>query len=170
MIHVIFNFIYGSTPAKFESKYSLDESIVRLRGSTKRSVLGSLRNQEAIGTVSEHRVVLQRAIPFVGNSFKPFFVGKFQRGSSGIVLTGRFTMHWFVKAFLTFWFGFCLLWAVLATIAVLSSQDTMWWFPVAGLGMLAAGAVVVQLGKFFARNDTIWLSKVIQAALSGSAA
>jgi hypothetical protein len=170
MIRVLLNFLYGSTPATFESRYSLGESIERLRGSTKRSALGALRSQAAVGTVSEHRVVLQRAIPFVGNSFKPFFVGKFQRGSGGIVLTGRFTMHWFVKAFSTFWFGFCLLWTVLATAAVFSSQDTMWWFPLAGLGMLAAGAAMVQLGKFFARNDTIWLSKVIQAALSGSAA
>jgi hypothetical protein len=79
-------------------------------------------------------------------------------------------MHWSVKAFLTFWFFFCLLWTALATAAVLFSQETMWWFPLAGLGMLAAGAAMVQFGKFLARNDTTWLAKFIQATLSGTAA
>jgi hypothetical protein len=75
MIRVILDFLYGSTPATFESRYSLGESVERLRGSTKRSALDALTNQEAVGRVSEHQVVLQRTIPFVGNSFKPFFVG-----------------------------------------------------------------------------------------------
>ncbi|MFC5571611.1 hypothetical protein ACFPN1_16270 [Lysobacter yangpyeongensis] len=161
------NFLYGSTPATFESRYSLGESVERLRSAT---TSWSPTNQIGVGKVSESKVVLQRSIPFVRNSFKPFFVGNFERSGHGVVLVGRFTMHWVVKTFLTFWFGFCLLWTVLATAAVASSQDTLWWFPFAGIGMLAAGAAIVQLGKYFARNDIAWLSKVIEAALSRGAA
>jgi len=50
-------------------------------------------------------VSLERAIPFVGNSFKPLFVGKFHRVDGIIMLSGRFTMPWWVKVFMTFWFG-----------------------------------------------------------------
>ena len=52
----------------------------------------------------------------------------------------------------------------------MSSQDAIWWFPLAGIGMLAFGVALVQLGKFFARNDTAWLSKAIAATLSGTSA
>jgi hypothetical protein len=167
MIRVMLNFLYGSTPATFDSRYSFGESVERLRSATK---TWSLTNQVAAGKVSENKVVLQRSIPFVRNSFKPFFVGNFERSGHGVVLVGRFTMHWFVKAFLTFWFGFCLLWTALAIAAVISSRDAIWWFPLAGIGMLVVGAAIVQLGKYFARNDIAWLSKVIEAALSRSAA
>ena len=170
MIEAIRNFLYGSIPASFESRYSLDTSVERLRSSTSRTVFGAFASQKAVGKVSEDRVVLQRVIPFVGNSFKPFFIGKFQRTAGGIVLTGRFTMHWLAKAFMTIWLGFCLFWTVLATISAASSQEVLWWFPFSGLGMIVAGVAMVQLCKFLARNDAVWLSKVISAALSGASA
>ena len=170
MIDAIRNFLYSSTPASFESRYSLEKSVERLRISTRRSVFGAFTSQQAVGKVSEDRVVLQRVIPFVGNSFKPSFIGRFQRTSGGIVLTGRFTVHWFTKAFMTVWFGFCLLWTVLATISVVSAQDVPWWFPLPGLGMIAFGVAMVQLCKFLSRNDAAWLSKVISAALSSASA
>ena len=170
MIDAIRNFLYGSTPASFESNYSLDTSVQLLRDATRRTVFGAFTSQQAVGKVSADRVVLQRAIPFVGNSFKPFFVGHFKSTGRGIVLTGRFTMHWYAKAFMTVWFGFCLLWTLLVTISLASTQDLPWWAPFSGLGMIAAGVSMVQFCKFLARNDTAWLSNVISSALSRASA
>jgi hypothetical protein len=170
MLRSIHSFLYGSTPATFRSSVSLAESVERLRSATKRSVFGALTSQEAVGKVSETEVLLQRAIPFVGNSFKPFFVGRFEQDERGVALVGRFTMHWSIKTFNTVWFGFCVLWTLLATVIVASSSPEQWYFPFFGLGMLLAGALLVQLGKWFARNDAAWLSRTIESALSGASA
>lgn len=166
MLRAIQSFLYGAVPATFESRFDLSESVERLRNATKQGWSAALANQVAVGKVSEREVVLQRAIPFVQNGYKPYFVGKFEQADRGVVLVGRFTMHWSVKVFNTFWFGFCLLWTMIATFVVASSKNDMWYFPLFGVGMLILGALVVQTGKWFARNDVAWLSRVIEAALS----
>jgi hypothetical protein len=171
MLRAIRSFLYGATPASFESPYTMQESVERLRAATKRSVFGALTAQAAVGKVSEGRVLLQRAIPFVGNSFKPFFVGHFESSAGGTRLVGHFTMHWLVKVFNTFWFGFCLLWTVSA-IGIVGASGTLenWYFPFFGVGMLALGTLLVQVGKWFARNDAAWLTNVITNALSAKSA
>jgi len=163
------DFLYGSLPARFESDFGREESTLRLQQATKRMFSGALTHQQAVGTVSELEVVLARRIPFVRNSFAPYFVGSFKETGQGhVVLEGRFTMHWLVKVFLTFWFGFCLLWTTLAIYATWTSATAvMWWFPLAGVAMFGIGLVLVQLGKWLARDDTAWLSGIIREALSG---
>jgi hypothetical protein len=95
-----------SAPAEFESSFGLSESVERLKAATRRSVSSATARQEAVGTVKESQVSLYCAIPMVGNSFKPFFRGRFIKRNGKVILPGRFTMHPYVKAFMTFWFGF----------------------------------------------------------------
>ena len=163
----MFKLLFGANPTNFESAYSLDESVRRLSAATSASAFKVLTSQAAVGRVSRDRVSLQRVIPFVSNSFKPIFVGQFHETAGKVVLAGRFTLHWFTRAFMTFWFGFGMLWTAMATIVLaVAPQPGLWWFPLAGLGVIACGFCIVMLCKWFARNDASWLSKVIQTALS----
>lgn len=167
MIRSALNFLYGSTPAVFDSSFSLEESIRRLEAATKSTSFTALTAQRAVGRVREDKVLLQRVIPFVQNSFKPVYVGRFIRTRAGVRLEGRFTMHWFVKGFMTYWFGFSALWVGLAAASVVRSESPeQWWLPLAGVGMLSFGAGLVGAGKYFARNDIAWLSGVIRSALA----
>lgn len=159
--------LYGEEPRDFVSAFGIDESVERLGAATGRSVLSSLTSQMAVGKVTESRVALQRAIPMVGNSFKPFFIGSFVRDGDRVLLRGRFTMSRATKVFMSIWFGFIGLWTVIALLGLLAPNPAPWWFPLAGLGMLGAGVALVRAGKWFARNDAAWLSEVIQDALSG---
>jgi hypothetical protein len=156
-----------STPAEFESSFGLAESVERLRAATRRSVFSALSRQEAVGTVTESRVSLQRVIPMVGNSFKPLYRGRFIDRNGKVILAGRFTMHWLVKVFMVFWFGVIACFTLLATlIMVIHPQGAkVALLPLFGVGMIAAGAGVVLLGKWLARNDTAWLSDVIRSAI-----
>jgi hypothetical protein len=165
MIRAVYSFFAGSEPVRFRSQYDLHESVERLRSITKGSVLGALSGEAAVGKVTEAEVSLQRVIPFVGNSFKPFFVGRFEAGASGIELVGRFTISRSTKIFSTIWLSFILLWTALATRAVIA-KPSEWYFPLFGVGMLAAGAVILAVCKWFSRNDVDWLSNAIQVALS----
>jgi hypothetical protein len=110
MIRWITNWWRGSPPVEFASSFGLSESVERLKAATRRSVFSVLARQEAVGTVTESRVSLQRVIPMMGNSFKPFYRGRFIEVDGNVILTGRFTMHWLVKVFMTFWFGGAGVW------------------------------------------------------------
>lgn len=158
----------GSDPVEFESSFGLIESVERLKAATRRWGLFTVSQEVASGIVSEHRVSLQRVIPMVGNSFKLFFVGRFELSGDKVVLRGRFTLHWFVKLFMAVWLGFCGLFAVLGIFAALRSPQAT-PMPFAGLGMLVAGLGIVRLGGWFSRNDPMWLSTVIRNTLSTQA-
>jgi hypothetical protein len=167
MIRWLWDLVYRAVPAEFESSYGLDESVERLVDATGRSVFSVFARQKAVGTVTLSRVSLQRAIPFTGNSFKPFFIGQFHESGGRVILTGRFTMLVWVKVFMSFWFGFLLLWTALALGAqIIRGPKDVWWFPMFGVWMLTAGAALVWSGRWFARNDAAWLSNVIKQALS----
>lgn len=152
----------GSDPCEFESSYSMAESVGRLRAATCRWGLFSVE-EVAAGTVTQSRVCLQRVIPMVGNSFKPWFVGRFQMSGGHVVLRGRFTLHWLVKGFMGLWLSFCALFTVSGVIAAIRSPQSV--MPFAGLAMLAFGLGLMRLGGWFSRNDPAWLSAVIRNAL-----
>jgi len=176
LVRQLFDIVYGSVPVEFESACSLEESVQHLSAATRRSVFRALTTEAAVGKVSAQRVSLQRVIPFLGNSFKPFFVGKFHNNDGRIILIGQFTMLWFTKAFMTFWLGFCALWTMLATvIAILTligrlpGEATVWILPLAGAGMFAMGIAFLTFAKRLSAKDIPWLTRVIQDALSKDA-
>ena len=166
MIRWLWNLVYGTEPKEFSSSFGIGESVERLCAATGRSVFSSLTTEMAVGKVTQSGVSLQRVVPFVGNSFKPFFVGSFVSESGQVVLRGEFTMSRYCKVFMSIWFGFIGLWTVLALMPLLVQDPVTWWFPFAGIAMFAAGVALVWFGKWFARNDAAWLSGVIQEALS----
>ena len=154
------NLLWSSVPAEFESVFALRESVERLSAATRRLGIVTLTRQEAVGTVKELQVSLQRAIPMEGNSFKPFFRGRFIERNGKVILAGRFTMHPYVKAFMTFWFGVV---GCLTLLIFLHSRTTI--APLGGVGMIVAGIAMVMAGRWFARNDAAWLSEAICSAL-----
>lgn len=155
----------GSDPVEFESGFGMAESVERLKAATRRSVFSALAQQEAVGNVKASHVSLQRVIPMVGNSFKPFFRGHFLEEGGKVILTGRFTMLWLVKVFMGFWFGCIACFIVSTLLAAAIHPHQAGAALLFGLGMMAAGLGITGLGQWFARNDAAWLSNVIQRAL-----
>jgi len=169
----MFRPLYESTPAEFRSAYGIAESVERLSAATKRSVFAAFGETAAVGKVSEKSVRLQRVIPMVGNSFKPFFTGRFEVRDGVTVLAGRFGMMLWAKVFMTVWFGLMSLFVVGVLLGGLKPQGPQatffMWQPFL---MLGGGVALVWVGRWFARNDVAWLSGVIGTALGapGSAA
>jgi len=166
MLHRLKGLLYGSTPAEFVSVYGLSESVGRLAAATKRSVFSSWGETSAVGKVSESQVRLQRVIPMMNNSFKPFFFGRFEVRDGVTVLTGRFTLTLFVKIFMTVWFGMLLLIGCGFLISGVKTQGSVPHFVLfQPLLMAGAGILLVAFGKWLSRNDVVWLSSVIGRAL-----
>ena len=158
--------LYGSTPAEFRSAYRIAESVERLSAATKRSVFSALGETTAVGKVSEKVVRLQRVIPMMGNSFKPFFIGHFEVRGEQTVLIGRFTMLPLVKVFMGFWFGMCGLFAGAVLLGGFKPQAPhATLFLLQPFLMICGGIALVAAGRWFARNDVVWLSEVIATAL-----
>jgi hypothetical protein len=159
--------LYDSTFAEFRSAYGIAESVERLSAATKRSVFSALGETTAVGKVSERVVRLQRVIPMVGNSFKPFFIGHFEVRGGGTVLIGQFTMLPLVKVFMSFWFGVCGLFAGAVLLGGLRPQGpNATIFLLQPFLMICGGIALVAAGKWFARNDAAWLSDLIATALA----
>jgi hypothetical protein len=166
MFQRFWRLLYESTPAEFRSAFGLAESVERLRAATKRSVFSSLGETAAVGRVSEKGVRLQRVIPMVGNSFKPFFVGRFEVRDGVTVLTGRFSLLTIVKVFMTFWLGMAFVFAGGMLLGNFSSPNPVPPFlAFQPFLMVGLGIALVAAGKWFARNDVAWLSNVIEGAL-----
>lgn len=158
--------LYQSTPAEFVSGYGLSESVARLRAATQRSAFTMLGETTAVGRVSEGSVSLQRVIPMVRNSFKPFFFGRFEQRQGVTILCGRFTMHGFVKIFMSVWLGFVTL-VLLGFVFSFARGTSNLHGPVVlvPFAMLGGGLGLVAFGNWLARNDAAWLSGVIARAL-----
>jgi hypothetical protein len=154
----------GSAIVEFESAFGLAESVERLRAATRRSLFSAVAHEAAVGTVKETRVSLQRVIPMVGNSFKPFFIGRFVASGDKVVLRGSFTIHRFTKLFMTVWFGGLAL-MTLSMLAAGLHSPSIWVGILFAIGMMGAGLGLVRIGQWFSRRDPAWLSAVIGVAL-----
>ncbi len=166
MFRHLYKLLYGSAPAEFKSGLTLEESIRRLSEATRRSVFSTLTREAAVGKVSKERVSLLRYRPILGNAFKPRFIGQFILQGGQVVLSGRFTMMLWVKIFMTYWFGFCVLWTCAATMAAIFSPQTPWLLPFGGVLMFAIGVGFIAFAKQLSANDIQWLTNVVQRALS----
>mgnify|MGYP003462746260 CR=1 FL=1 len=156
MIRRLTSLIYGSEPAEFHSAYSMETSVARLT-----ALRGSM-----IDTVKPEKVRLQRETPHMRNSFNPLFIGAFEQRGDEVVLTGKFTMHWLVKVFLTYSFCFCAVWVAIAAYIVAVEKPELWYFPLGGLAMFGLLFGFVKWGKRLARGNTQALSAAIEEALS----
>jgi hypothetical protein len=165
MVRWFFDLIHGGMPARFESRFSVEESVSRLAQAVEPSAFRALTKQRAVGTVTEEKVSIQRVIPLVRNAWKPFFIGSFKTHGNRTVLEGRFTFSTWVKAFMSVWFGFTAIWTVLVTFAVIAHPVAERALPLFGAGLFCVGILMVLTGKWFARNDIAWLSRVISDAL-----
>lgn len=159
---------YRSDPATFYTPLSVDAAAAKLRRSTESSLSRAAKEGAAVGTVTANKVSLEKVVPHTGNSFKPFFVGHFEVAEGRTLLVGKFTIHWFVKLFMSVWYGGCLYWTVSATRVALEEPGQVRLFPLFGLGMFLAGGAFVAISRWLADGDREYLSGVIAGALSGS--
>lgn len=154
----------GSPTVEFESAFGLTESVERLRAATKRSAFSAMARETAVGTVKETRVSLQRVIPMMHNSFKPFFIGQFTESGGKVFLRGRFTMLRPVKLFMAVWLGLVALFSTgLAVAGIVSPKLGV--APFAAIVLPVLGLALVRSGQWFSRKDPAWLSEVIGTAL-----
>lgn len=169
MLRRLFTFLYGSTAAEFNSSYGLEESVERLRAATGRPAFFPATREAAVGPVQGSSVRLKRSIPMISNPFKPFFYGRFEQRAGKVCLTGRFTMQPFVKMFISAWVGLALAVGFMSVVANGDkSAEAIGADIGAAVGMAVVGLAFVWLGKWFARNDIVWLSGVISGALDES--
>ncbi|SDJ81755.1 hypothetical protein SAMN04488540_1142 [Ferrimonas sediminum] len=160
----ITEFLYGSEEFEFVFDVPIEIAIERLKKGV--STTSRLTSEGMVGNVSSDIVKIQRVIPMVQNSFKPFLVGSFSSDGNKTVLSGVFRFHRFVQAFMTFWFGFIVLWVTMASVAVAAKPTEAWSFPIFGFLMLCFGVGLVKLGKWFSRNDKEWLKDNISNAIN----
>jgi hypothetical protein len=157
--------IFEKHPAKWMSDLSVDDAVERLREATRPTGLGSMLSQAIVATVTADSVKVQR------DSLMPgaqgiHFAGRFDRIDGRTVLRGAFTVKQTTRVFLALWFACMFAWTAVTTIAVFTRPGSVWYFPVMGLGLLAAGAAVLRLLAWQLRRDQAAITNTIADAVS----
>jgi hypothetical protein len=115
-------------------------------------------------------VRLQRIRPFVGNAYKPVFVGEFREHSGGVVLEGRFAITRETRLFMTVWLGFAVFMSAYSVflglfVAMADGNWSAFLGVPAGVAFFAIGVGLLRSGWWWAREDIAVISSVINKAL-----
>jgi len=176
MFKLIWNRIYGSTPAVFESAYDLEESVRRLQAVTVSPLKSSLM-EVMYGEVRDEHVSLRRlSAPesylddiFSRNirfNLEPYYYGSFQQTEQGVILMGKFSMSLGEKIWIHFLFSL-FLYSIINGMFQLRYNN--WWNNLYLLGYVFAILAYFNTLYFFAKKppeDIPWLMKKISEALS----
>jgi hypothetical protein len=168
MLRSVLGALYAKEEARFPTVYSPTLAAQRLVAHVKRWVFQTLFKEAVIGKVSRERVVLYRYRPMIHNSFAQFFTGHFEVITGQTVLVGHFSLHWWVRAFMTFWFSVLAISLVgEVTVSLIRGDDLAKAIPVIAVtvGLACFGLLLVRSGQWFARGDREYISNVIRTAL-----
>jgi len=177
MIKRLYTMIFGSHPASYPAIGSPADAAERLSMHVQQSVFRTMFTEAIVGKVTVDKVVLSRYRPWIRNSFNPVFRGRFVFLDGRTMLTGVFGLHKFVKIFMSVWFGFLLVFSVLAiTMGIKESlrQGISIWVGILSghtmcavatvLGLLGCG--LVWFGRRISRSDIEYISNSIQEAIN----
>jgi len=161
----------NSTPVRYRCALSIDDAVGHLLRGTETSRVRALYKPCMFGQVTRDRVQLQRVIPFVANSWKPVFEGRFSEEVGVAVLDGSIGTSRATRRFMKVSVGFCVLWSVGAflSVTVMPGPQLPWWFPLAGLGMAAVTLALSAAASTASAADRAWLSQRIGDALGCNA-
>ena len=159
-------FIFGGEKVTFNSAYSPEESEQRLKMNTEGSLYDSWDKTAVISKIKDNKIRLFWHRKYIGNSFHPIFYGTLTVKDNKTVLEGKYTLHWFVKIFLTIWLGGILATGFLALYAGITEgrlkQLSPFFISVLGIGL--AGLALVLFGNWVARDSVDKINEVIEVS------
>jgi hypothetical protein len=159
-------FIFGSKKVVFNSIYSPEEAVQRLRGNIEASLWDSWDKTAVVGKIKDNKVRLIWHRKYIRNSFQPFFTGYLRVKNGTTILEGKFSLHWIIKIFLVIWFGGIFAAGFLALYAGITEgrlrQLSPFFISVIGIGL--AGVAIVFFGNWIARDSVDKISEVIEAS------
>jgi len=176
LLKTIAHELYGWVPASFPASGSIEQGVRSLAATTPRIGFTFRRSGVVSGRVLPHRVVLRRA-RLSANPFSPEFRGRFVVQAGRVVLDGRFALNPFVRAFMTLWFTFHGLAALVGVAAGAALSPQIWPGVLAGLayalGVVAfayLGLLLLRFSKSLVRGDPEFIARHIREALEEAAA
>ena len=166
MFKVIWDRIYGSTTAVFESAYDLEESVRRLQAAAVSSTWPSIIKKVMYGNVSIKRVDLCRLPRRFSLEFdlEPDFQGFFQQTQQGVILVGKFSLSLNRKIGTSF--SICLLLPFAIFFGCIDTGDNIWWSIVPTLLIIFSIFYKLYYRAKLPSEDIHWLTKKISEALS----
>jgi len=174
ILGLIFEEIYGASPAAFDAPGEPAEAAGLLMAATPRTTLFVER---VVGPVSVERVALHRHLPFIRIGIAPVFRGRFVNEAGRTVLQGGFALPRSVQVFVTLWLCGLGAWCVIAPglgIAAAIDSGQPWWigvigglfFSLAGVVLAAIAYAILRVSKRLAQGDIERITAHIKLALA----
>jgi amino acid permease len=154
---------------QFESAKSLEDSLQRLSQITHTSywkvyLSGNIPDSFMMGVVRKDKVILCRVRPRIQNSITPHFYGKFKEIDNKVYLHGKFTMHTFIKIFLTVYITLVFVFFFFGLFIIINSSDP--FFEILWLSGCILTLALIGIWKKYSYRNIEWISKEIKAALN----
>jgi hypothetical protein len=123
-----------------------------------------------VGSCTDGRISLEpRSNSYPrANSFRPKFVGYFERVDGVTVLRGRYAMSESTRIFLAIWFGIFAFAALLGAEALFQRKEGWLEAVLFAAALSLAGAFVIRTGKQAGASDAKWLAATISMVLRGA--
>jgi hypothetical protein len=158
--------LYRSQLVSFPSPYTTEVAFQRLSPLVQRTALNIWFQEGVVGKVTPTRVTLYHHKYPRRNSFKPFFTGTFTPRNGGTVLAGYFSMHWFIKVFMTVWFGGLAAGAFLILYMGIVQKDPLLFLMLLGPCAIGAlGCALVHIGWKESSDDVAYISEAIRRGI-----
>jgi len=106
---------------------------------------------------------------FTAISFAPFFQGRLEQGHDEVRIRGRFRLHRLVQGFVVIWFG-----GLAAMVGLMLLLPDESWIDgmkpptiaaLAPIGMMAVGAFLLRLNRWFVRGQMESMRRFLQSEL-----
>ena len=157
-------FSQEARPIVFASDYTLAESVERLRTVIVPSGFDMETTESVMGSVTEQHVRLEHNIPWSSSVNRPHFVGSFQAGEQGILLSGHFIMSRHADRSVSSKFLLVVTLPLSLVVAVRNPQ--VWFIPLMLLVFYWMGRDATKRHQHRFQQGAEWLSAYITRALT----
>jgi hypothetical protein len=165
----------GTEPLAFVSDFGLYDSVRRLAAEVKPPLIGlqpvvSFKTTAVVGQVAEEYVSLWCERLFLGNGFKPRFIGRFQIFDNRVILIGKMIgmnglVHLWVGGGLAMGLFFTLVSSLELIRGAGANDPALWVMPFAGILPPLFTLGTARLGTWLSSGDEDWILAAIRSAI-----
>ena len=166
--------LYSSETLKVSTPLSPDAAQQKLNDALTRVGVPYVMSTRLVGYARDNRFKISLHRRFQAASATSVLSGTLFRSSSGgrTILTGAFRLPFFVRGFMTVWFGFLAVWSAVGIPAGLIGLLAGWWqgilFLVVPILMFGIGVAFVKFGGGLSGEDRRLVAEKIAEAIGGT--
>jgi len=160
----LIHFIFAEEPFEITYDVPLDTAVDRLKSVVKKVPIIGFDTKGMAGKVNEKSV----RIISLDSGFRKVIAGSFKSDGNKTIFSGVFRHNRFSQVFMSFWFGFILVFTLVALFLAITKPSEAWFLPLFCIFMFFFGVGIVKIRGGYFRNEKTWLFENISKTINGN--